>query len=268
MKIVNHRQWIDTHIFIKINYPASSKTIVAKKKILPSLFKEFLNIYCKVIKKKIRRFPTLKLDSYKFETMTKQPNNFFSFMYTQPYNNHPFVMFGDITKNYLYVLVPLGGDKIGQISSEEIIPLIKYFTKIEKLATSVLINRTIEVRRKNIIINPQFSLLKCENIRQCRIKLREINKNRNMSLQQKKYARLELEKIYLPKASQMLLKYFDLLTKKKYDEAFQFLKGGKNKRDEYYGKQRLDTFFMSSRKIIGHLQVFINLYKLYEELGN
>ena len=43
------------------------------------------------------------------------------------------------------------------------------------------------------------------------------------------------------------------------------LQGGHSKFNEYYGKTRLNTFFKSSKNnnnIIGHLEVFISLYKL------
>ena len=50
-----------------------------------------------------------------------------------------------------------------------------------------------------------------------------------------------------------------MLDERDYNEAYAFLR---MKHGKYYGKQRLDTFFVSTGEIIGHLQIFIGIYKL------
>ena len=40
--------------------------------------------------------------------------------------------------------------------------------------------------------------------------------------------------------------------------AYNFLKVKKGK---YFNKQRLDTFFINSKKLIGHLQILIEIYQ-------
>lgn len=256
------RNWIDKNIILKVVFPKKALTLNAKKKTITDTFKSFLELYTLLLRKKNRRFPKLKLDTSHIEYIKGKPSNFIGFMFTQPYNNHPFLVYGDLINNYFNIIIPLGGTEMGQIGSNELIPLIKYFTKYEKLLIMLLLNRTIDIRRKNLTINAQFSLYKCENIRMCRAKLREINRNNNLTRQQKNIEINNLQKMYEPKVTQMLSTYFRLLSEQKYDEALMYLKGSKTNRNIYYNKQRLNTFFMASRKIIGHLQVFINLYKL------
>jgi hypothetical protein len=65
---------------------------------------------------------------------------------------------------------------------------------------------------------------------------------------------------YLDKALDFLKYYFDLLNRKEYEEAWEFLKGTKGK---YKGRQRLNTFFKNTRSIIGHLEIFVSLYEIF-----
>jgi hypothetical protein len=50
-----------------------------------------------------------------------------------------------------------------------------------------------------------------------------------------------------------------MLEKADYNEAYLFLKG---KSSKYYKKQRLNTFFAKTKKIVGHLEIFITIYEM------
>ena len=97
--------------------------------------------------------------------------------------------------------------------------------------------------------------------------VRETNKIYKMRISNKEKDKLiSKEKIkYMNKGVKLISKYFELLDSKDYKEAFQFLRVSKGK---YFNHTRLNTFFKDNKQIIGHLQVFINLYKLYDKLRN
>ena len=98
---------------------------------------------------------------------------------------------------------------------------------------------------------------KYSNIKMCRKKSRQIKRQRISD----KYKRREIKKInmfYEQKARRMIKKYYDFLDDKNFQEAYNFLKVKKGK---YFNKQRLDTFFINSKKLIGHLQILIEIYQ-------
>ena len=87
----------------------------------------------------------------------------------------------------------------------------------------------------------------------------------NISNKEKQDLLSEANLFYVDKGIKLISKYFSLLDDKEYNEAFLFLKGDKGK---YFNKTRMNTFFRNNKQIVGHLQVFINLYKLYDKLRN
>jgi hypothetical protein len=80
---------------------------------------------------------------------------------------------------------------------------------------------------------------------------------------QKNTMKLEYNEFYVNKAVDLLQKYFNLLDEKEYDEAFLFLKG---KTSKYYHKERLNTFFKNNKSIVGHLEIFTTIYKLFHDV--
>ena len=68
---------------------------------------------------------------------------------------------------------------------------------------------------------------------------------------------------YEEKAIKFLQKYFTLLESRDYIEAFLFLKG---KNSKYFGRQRLDTFFVDTKGIIGHLEIFVSIYEIMHDI--
>lgn len=87
---------------------------------------------------------------------------------------------------------------------------------------------------------------------------REISKRKKTVLEGKKEVK-QLEDFYQKKSVTFLSKYFDLLEKADFNEAYLFLKG---KSSKYYKKQRLNTFFAKTKKIVGHLEIFITIYEM------
>ena len=114
-------------------------------------------------------------------------------------------------------------------------------------------------RKKELLHSDKYSVFKCNNIKLCRVKMREIN-NMRTSKEEKKQEMEKWQRFYLAKSTRFIQKYFDLLEDENYNEAFAFLRittpGNK-----YFHKQRLDTFYVNSNKMIGHLQIFIDIYQ-------
>ena len=94
--------------------------------------------------------------------------------------------------------------------------------------------------------------------------MHEIDKM-HISQSEKQILKYKYNEAYLHKAIDFLSYYFNLLDNKDYDEALLFLKGGDS---NHFGKQRLNTFFKNNKSIIGHLEIFITLYELYNETKN
>jgi hypothetical protein len=205
------------------------------------------------------------------------PSNTFIVLKSKLAMNHPFVIFANYHTNYIKLYLSYGKDNyLGQIDLDlfEILLNEKYnklLTKDDYYSLYIMFIDSIYTRKNELINNDKFSLLKCNNIKQCIITTRTIKKNNKLSIIQKKNLIIEKELYYKKKAINVLEKFFTMLDKAQFEEAYKFLKVNKIKKGthkgkiinktEYFGKQRLDTFFKSNKKIIGHLQIFIDIYQ-------
>jgi len=213
--------------------------------------KSFLNQY----------YPRYQLKEYNIYTFQYAPRWLFFVIITNPNTNHPFLMYTNLDEKKLYVILPLGKDS-GQVELFVFRDAIEECVGIEKFAFFFFIERTIYIRKFAILYNKQFTLIDCNNISNCVKKLHEIMKM-NISIDKKKALQTKYNDFYLHKATDMLKEYFDMLELGEYDEAFLFLRGDKGK---YFKKERLNTFFKDTKAIIGHLQIFIALYQLLNQL--
>ena len=187
---------------------------------------------------------------------------------TKPNVNHPYLVFAHIQDSVMYLVNPFGkAQKEGQRSLDDFVYLLKSENK-KKLsehhfyALYILFGESIRIRKKQILYNDKYSLLECSNIKLCQRKVRtikrEVGKRKKTVLEGKKELQ-ELEKYYQKKSVNFLSKYFNMLEKGDYNEAYLFLKG---KSSKYYKKQRLNTFFAKTKKIVGHLEIFITIYEM------
>ena len=161
------------------------------------------------------------------------------------------------------MLLPLG-DGLGHLPFSAIENNIGDFTGTELKILRYYVKKNIEHRRNTLLTSKEFSILHCDNMTGC---VRETNKIYKMRISKSERDELiSKEKIkYMNKGVKLISKYFELLDSKDYKEAFQLLRVNKGK---YFNKTRMNTFFKDNKQIIGHLQVFINLYKLYDKLRN
>ena len=194
------------------------------------------------------------------------PNYVFLITLTKSHTNHPYLTFCNLNSNEVCFITPFG-EATGQVSLEYLEKSIQNneLSKDELNVLYAYIQKNI-VNRKNAILNVEkFSLLNCSNISNCHKKMNEIAKMRVSTVEKKKLI-VHYQVYYQEKAIKFIGKYFELLEGKEFNEAFLYLRGSRGK---YFGKQRLNTFFKSSKQIVGHLQIFIHLYQvlhlLYEK---
>lgn len=256
------RHYINNNIIFTF---ASQKNQPENAKIteVQNTFKLFLDIYCKGIRKYTKSFPQLRVDRTQ---LIKKPNNtnmFYMFIYTMPYNNHPFLVYGNLFKLKYKIIIPFG-DKKGQINIGSIGKYIDYFTASEKIAIRTLLNRTIYIRKVNIIENNKYSLLACDKIKMCVRDINKIKKNNKLTASNKEQEMKKINNCYKTKGKYILNTYFNLLEKGKAYEAKYLLEGKGVARGKY--DITINKFFNGGRETIGHLKIFISLYELLSDL--
>lgn len=252
------RQFIENNIIFTFKH---DKKLPENEKIKKTLetFSVFLKKYYELIQQHDQSFPTLKIKNTQLIKKPNQTNMYYMFVYTMPYNNHPFIIYGNLFKKQYRIIIPFG-DKLGQKNINNYENYIEDFKKNELIAILLLLNRTIHIRKENILNNPKFSLLNCDMITNCIKNVNEINKMRiSGDNKQKKIA--ALKKYYKDKALTLLNTYFDLLKLDKVPEAKYLLEGKKNN-SKYNYKSRINTFFNNTKETQGHLKIFIPLYKI------
>jgi hypothetical protein len=197
-------------------------------------------------------------------TLPFLPRYLFLVILTKINTNHPYLLYVNLDDNTLNFLIPFGNE-------QKQANLLEYFETIvdcnipDLAAIYILVEKTVYIRKYGII-NSQYSLIDCSNISNCIKRMRDIDKER-ISTNQKLILKKKYNEYYLNKAVNILKKYFDILEAKDYEEARLFLKESRGYRgtSKYFGKERLDTFFKSTKTIIGHLEIFIIMYELLHE---
>lgn len=209
-------------------------------------------------------FPNVTVSDYKFHESPAElrPRGVhFTSIFTVPETNHPLVAFALQKDINIYIVRPYGlAEGHVDINQFELFAEARYLNEmstIEYYALFLLFEESMRIRKKEIIVSDRYSLIDCNNIKQCRLKFIQIA-NSNMTSTEKTKLYTYYNEYYKKKAVVFLLKYFTLLEQRQYTDAFNFLRG---KNSDYFGKQRLDTFFIDSKGIVGHLQIFITIYQ-------
>lgn len=224
--------------------------------------------------------PVLEISDYVFH-QSPDKDVVYATISTKPNVNHPYLVFAHIQDSVMYLVNPFGKDKKeGQRSLDDFVYILKSENK-NKLsahhfyALYVLFGESIRIRKKQILYNNKYSLLECSNVKLCQRKARTIKREvsyKKKTIQEGNIELQKLEKYYQNKSVNFLSKYFNMLEKGDYNEAYLFLKG---KNSKYYKKQRLNTYFAKTKKIVGHLEIFITIYEMlfkcierYQEIKN
>ena len=253
--IKNKKSRTGIHKFIYELKITNSKNKTQHREKVIKIFEKFKIHYINEICKKtinILQTKNVKL----IESINKK--KFFIIVTTNPYQNHPFILYGDYADDEFKILIPLG-HKVGQIDIKKIKKLLKHMNSFDKLALFHLLDNTLEIREKNIFVyteilrNTPSSLFYCNNIIVCKD---TIGKIQNMNIEYIDKIRLS-DSIY-SKIKNIIVKhltrYFELLKDNKYTEAREYLVF--NFKKIYY-----DT-----KELTGHLFIFIEIYKLIDEL--
>ena len=251
MMKITPRQWIDTNLLIKVKLDATTPTAIN------NYFKTFLLRYSDSLKGHDNTFPLLVLEN----TETIQTNGLVCHIfYTYPFNNHPFMMFSSLKSPTDYTItIPLG-NRVGQANINTLYPLIPYLTVTERNALFQLIIKSIVIRQKNLVMHPKYSVLNCYIINEC---VNEINRIVLSSESASKKHELvdKTENFFFDKIRLLLDHFFVILQEGRFDDAMKLLRGEYNR---FFQKQGLTEIFINSKDLIGHLEIFIHLYKLYK----
>ena len=212
--------------------------------------------------------PEVNFKYYNFVSDPNLQDYRIMFLYTTPFNNHPYLFVRQRAEentennNEVIILNPLG-NKEKQISDEELLKYNDSFDELERNMLVLYLRKNITYR-KNILLENNFSILQCSNITNCVRKNSEIRKMK-ISFEEKEQLMERYESQYYEKGKKIIDSYFNLLEDNDFEEAKAFLKGNKGK---YFNKTRLNTFFKNNKKVVGHLEVFIGIYKLLNVIKN
>lgn len=220
-----------------------------------------------------RDYPALEITDYIFHQSPDKDMVYSSIM-TKPNVNHPFIVFAHIQNSILYLINPAGKDKkFAHNSLDDFVYLLNAENR-HKLDTPFFyalylsFGESIRIRKKQILYSDKYGLLECSNIKLCQRRMKTLKKETKYKSKATITNEIKtLETFYQNKSVNFLLKYFNLLEKGEFNEAYMFLKGGgggegKINSGKYYKKERLNTFFAKTKKIIGHLEIFISLYEI------
>jgi len=239
------------------------------------VFNHFLLFYTEQNRKKSPTYPTLLIDTFVLKESSDKRYYFLN-VFTKQYNNHPFTVFGSYSDLVVYIMIPIGGD-IGQYDIHKIKPLIKQLPPLKKLALFHLLNITFKIREQNFNKYSKDHIT-CSNIIECHesiIKLRArglLNNNVTAKLFNKHSNLVNRKiKIYfkLLKMSEFTLarNYLtknDLNLKKKSKKIYTSVNSLDNVKKSTVVKKNnicLKNMFYNSKDIIGHLLIFIELFK-------
>jgi hypothetical protein len=219
------------------------------KEICIDMFKQFLKFYKVLNQKKKRDFPNLMLDNFVLEE-NKTKTNFYAFVVTRPYQNHPFTLYGSYNDYNIKIIIPIGKD-LGQYNIKKINKELKILSKEEKYALMKLLLFTIRLRKHNFeTVKNSKDLYDCLNIKECKNKINKLKYtslfNRNQKINNINNESYDTIKVHIKK-------YFELLDNNEFEKANNYLNTIKN-------------LYYKSKDIIGHLQILIEIYKTINRL--
>ncbi len=204
---------------------------------------------------------SLEITNYIFHKSWNK-NILYVSLITAPNKNHPVVAYATLDEPYIYMIRPFGKDK-GQVGLNQFEDLLdaEYrdrMTPVEYYGLYLLFSESTRQRKLEMIFDDRHSLLKCSNIRPCLLKLKAIQTDPKLKTSAARQAAADKWREFFERQSiKMIETYFELLDEREYAVAYAFLKSKGGKKTI----PRLDTFFVTSKAIIGHLQIFISIYQ-------
>jgi hypothetical protein len=244
---------IRKRIFVKVKFD-NEKTKYGKMTMLEKF--DFIKSLASDNIDKISK--TLKITgNIQFEKVTPFKNMFYFTIYTLPKKNHPIIGYisRSNTTNELILIRPIGKKKynlnIDQLDIYLSRGLLIYLSDIYALYLSII--KSIIIRKEELIINDEFSLFNCKNIIGC------VSATKKAGLSMSKTKKAKLPDYKLP-AINVITKYFKALENYNFTEAERLLGSDKNTKSE------INKVFRNTKKIRGHLEIFIVLYKFIQNI--
>lgn len=260
--------YIYKRLFIEIpfnNKKPGSFSVEYEKLTIPQKFqliKELVNEKLGSISKK------LKITSIDFEKETPFNNIIFFTAYTEPKRNHPFIgyMFKTNNTNKIVLIRAIGKSRFYAdtdqyqfiLDNQNGYGLSVYLKNYEVYALYLSVIKSIVIRKEEMISNPDFSLLKCSNIKECKTKKTKKKGSRSIVSKSLKGQKPTDQPEYRKKAIAVIIKYFDKLEEGDIDDAIKIL--GKTK----IADSEINRIFKTTKRLRGHLEVFISLYEIVE----
>lgn len=256
----------------------SLKTNSDKKKHALKIFNQFLILYRKENLKRDMSYPLLTIKSYILKE-SRDKKHFFYNILTNPYNNHPFSLFGTYDDKLIYIMIPMG-NSLGQFDINKIKKEIKTLTAIKKLGLYHLLKLSIKIRETNFIKYTKNDIYNCINISECdkEVKLFKTKKLLTPDI----YNKLQLK--YASVIQNSIKTFFSLLKKGKYTIAKDYITKDNinanaiSKKSKLKSKSKsikktkknicLKNLLYNSKDTIGHLVIFIEIYKCIDIIKN
>tara|TARA_A100001037_G_C14983727_1_gene559259 strand:+ start:117 stop:911 length:795 start_codon:yes stop_codon:yes gene_type:complete len=257
----NKRNYIENNLVIEIPKIKGESKIKDVFELIAYRFSRYLPIYNSKRKQERRRIDDLKIINY--ETIIDKKNNlYYVIFFTQIYENHPILVQMRVKgKSFTIHFFKPVGDKEGHISITEFRSIVSYLKPQELIGFRIALKRSYAIRKYKTIFDPRYKIVKCEKIRRCRAVVRKIQKER-ISYESKVRKIAIKQEEYIAKAIKALTKYFMLIETNDLWEARAFLEGKK----AYKNKVRIETMFLSGKKVLGHLKFFIALKELLNDI--
>ena len=264
----------------------SLKTNSDKKKHALKIFNQFLTLYRKENLKKDRSYPLLTIKSYILKE-SRDKKHFFYNILTNPYNNHPFSLFGTYDDKMIYIMIPMG-NSLGHFDISKIKKEIKTLTAIKKLGLYHLLKLSIKIRESSFIKYTKKDIYNCMKITECDKEVRLFKENKRLTPEL--YNKLQLK--YSLMIQNSIKTFFSLLKKGKYTIAKDYITKdnvnintiskksksksikktkGKSSRNKYKTVKKnicLKNLLYNSKDTIGHLVIFIEIYKCIDIIKN
>ena len=257
-------------------FKITDKTVTTKPKVIESakhFFKIFLSYYIQQNTKIDSTYNNINIDSFNLKESSNKKHYFIQVL-TFPSINHPFTIFGTYNNKIVYIMLPIGGG-IGQYSIRKLNKEINTMTVLEKLASYNLLKNTLLIRESNFITYGKKDYFKCMNIKYCNEKIYDFKKKNiyTPSIGD------DIYKLSILNINTNLKNYFKLLKQNKFILAKEYLtkdnidiKSKKSSKSKKTSKSKknicLKNVFYNSKDIIGHLLIFIELYKCINEISN
>jgi hypothetical protein len=244
---------IEKRIYIKIKF--NNEKIGYNKLSIP----EKIEFISKVVSENLNKISkTLKIfGNIKFEYETPYKNILFFTVYTLPKRNHPIIgyVFKNNTANEITLIRPIGKNKYNLNIDHLDIYLNRhdfiYLTEIYALYLSII--KSIIIRKEELVINPEFSLLNCYNIKGCITATKKATNSNNKT-------KKEIIENYRRKGILVIKNYFAAL------ESYNFTKAESILGTTKMANSEINTIFRKKKSIRGHLEIFITLYKLIKTI--